>query len=78
MVAMGARRQPAPASGVFFARHRGGLSACYPTALLRTCAGKLEEVVFHSDHGTQYTALAVAACCDQADILRSMGTVGDC
>ena len=39
MVAIGARRQPAPASGVFFARHRGGLSACYPTALLRTCAG---------------------------------------
>ena len=36
------------------------------------------EVVFHSDHGTQYTALAVAARCDQADILRSMGTVGDC
>ena len=36
------------------------------------------KVVFHSDHGTQYTALAVAARCDQADILRSMGTVGDC
>ncbi len=35
-------------------------------------------VVLHSDHGTQYTALAVAARCDQADILRSMGTVGDC
>ena len=36
------------------------------------------KVVFHSDHGTQYTALAVAARCAQADILRSMGTVGDC
>ncbi len=35
-------------------------------------------VVFHSDRGSQYTALAFTRRCAQAGIERSMGSAGDC
>ncbi|MGH2411548.1 MAG: IS3 family transposase [Chloroflexota bacterium] len=35
-------------------------------------------VIHHSDHGCQYTALAFGARCQAAQVVPSMGTVGDC
>lgn len=37
-----------------------------------------EEVIHHSDHGTQYTSLAFGKRCREAGIRPSMGSVGDC
>lgn len=36
------------------------------------------EVIHHSDHGTEYTALAFGKRCTQLGIQMSMGSVGDC
>jgi putative transposase len=36
-----------------------------------------KEVIHHSDHGSQYTALAFGDRCRQAGVRPSMGTVGD-
>jgi putative transposase len=36
------------------------------------------EVIHHSDHGTEYTAVAFGKRCTQLGIQMSMGTVGDC
>jgi len=36
-----------------------------------------EGLIHHSDHGSQYTALAFTERLEQAEILGSMGTVGD-
>ena len=35
-------------------------------------------VIHHSDHGCQYTACAFGARCQEARIVPSMGSVGDC
>jgi putative transposase len=35
-------------------------------------------VIHHSDHGSQYTALAFGERCDEAGVRPSMGSVGDC
>jgi putative transposase len=35
-------------------------------------------VIHHSDHGCQYTSVAFGARCQQAGIVPSMGSVGDC
>ena len=43
---------------------------------LQTRAAK--GVVFHSDRGSQYTALAFTKRCAEAGIARSMGAVGNC
>ncbi len=37
-----------------------------------------EGVVFHSDHGSQYTAIAFGKRCREAGMRPSMGSVGDC
>jgi putative transposase len=37
-----------------------------------------EEVIHHSDHGTEYTAVAFSKRCGELGITRSMGSVGDC
>ena len=37
-----------------------------------------EGLIHHSDHGSQYTAMAFAECCRSAGIRQSMGSVGDC
>jgi transposase InsO family protein len=39
---------------------------------------KPEGVVHHSDHGSQYTALAFGARCREAGVRPSLGSVGDC
>ena len=36
------------------------------------------SVIHHSDHGSQYTALAFGQRCRQAGVRPSMGSVGDC
>jgi putative transposase len=36
------------------------------------------EVIHHSDHGSEYTAVAFGRRCGQLGITRSMGSVGDC
>ena len=36
------------------------------------------QVIHHSDHGCQYTALAFGARCREAGVRPSMGSVGDC
>ena len=35
-------------------------------------------VIHHSDHGTEYTAVAFSTRCGELGITRSMGSVGDC
>jgi putative transposase len=35
-------------------------------------------VIHHSDHGSQYTALAFQERCQRAGVRSSMGSVGDC
>jgi putative transposase len=35
-------------------------------------------VIHHSDHGSQYTALAFGKRCDEAGVRPSMGSIGDC
>jgi putative transposase len=37
-----------------------------------------QQVIHHSDHGTQYTSLAFGARCSQVGVRPSMGSVGDC
>ena len=37
-----------------------------------------QEVIHHSDHGTQYTSIAFGKRCDDLGIRPSMGSVGDC
>ena len=37
-----------------------------------------QGVIFHSDHGSQFTALVFTSRCEQAGVLRSMGAVGRC
>jgi transposase InsO family protein len=36
-----------------------------------------EAVIFHSDHGCQYTSYAFGKRCQEADVMPSMGSVGD-
>jgi transposase InsO family protein len=41
--------------------------------------GRLADgAIFHSDHGTQYTSHAFAACCAQLAVRQSMGRTGVC
>lgn len=37
-----------------------------------------EQVIHHSDQGTQYTSIAFGRRCKQAGVRPSMGSVGDC
>ena len=37
-----------------------------------------DEVIHHSDHGGEYTAVAFSTRCRELGITRSMGSVGDC
>ena len=37
-----------------------------------------ENVIHHSDQGTQYTSIAFGSCCHEAGVRPSMGSVGDC
>ena len=37
-----------------------------------------EKVIHHSDHGTEYTAVAFSTRCRELGITRSMGSIGDC
>lgn len=36
------------------------------------------DVIYHSDQGTQYTAMAFGMRCREAGVRPSMGSVGDC
>ncbi|GAA2542187.1 IS3 family transposase [Streptomyces fimbriatus] len=45
-------------------------------AAVRTRGGRVDGVIFHSDHGAQYGSKTFADACHQAGILRSMGAVG--
>ena len=37
-----------------------------------------DNVIHHSDQGTQYTSIAFGLCCKHAGVRPSMGSVGDC
>src|SRR5690242_9169447 len=37
-----------------------------------------QQVIHHSDQGTQYTSVAFGARCEAAGVRPSMGSVGDC
>ncbi len=41
-------------------------------------SGGPEQVVHHSDHGTQYTSIAFGKRCREAGVRPSMGSIGDC
>ncbi|MFK0022650.1 IS3 family transposase [Streptomyces sp. NPDC090798] len=43
---------------------------------VRTRGGRVDDVIFHSDHGAQYGSKAFADACHRAGIRRSMGAVG--
>ncbi|TDD40267.1 IS3 family transposase [Saccharopolyspora elongata] len=45
-------------------------------AAVRARGGGVEDVIFHSDRGTQYTSASFAAVCDRHGVHRSMGRVG--
>ncbi|KOV55819.1 integrase [Streptomyces sp. MMG1121] len=45
-------------------------------AAVRTRGGRVDGVIFHSDHGAQYRSKAFADACHRAGILRSMAAVG--
>nr|WP_095850061.1 IS3 family transposase [Streptomyces sp. Ag82_O1-15] len=45
-------------------------------AAVRIRGGRVDGVIFHSDHGAQYGAKAPADACHRAGIRRSMGAVG--
>ena len=42
------------------------------------CQRKPDEVIHHSDQGSQYTKVAFGKRCRQAGVRPSMGSVGDC
>lgn len=37
-----------------------------------------EDLIFHSDHGCQYTSIAFGKRCQEAGVRPSLGSVGDC
>jgi len=37
-----------------------------------------QEVIHHSDHGTEYTSIAFGLRCKEAGVRPSLGSVGDC
>ncbi len=39
---------------------------------------RIAGVVFHSDHGSQYTSSDYRQLCERFGITQSMGSVGDC
>ncbi|MEU3207359.1 IS3 family transposase [Streptomyces cyaneofuscatus] len=45
-------------------------------AAVRTRDGRVDGVIFHSDHGARYGSGTFADACHQAGVLRSMGAVG--
>ncbi|WP_443077973.1 transposase [Streptomyces sp. NBC_01450] len=45
-------------------------------AAVRTRGGRVDDVIFHSDHGAQYGSKAFADACHRAGIRRSTGAVG--
>lgn len=45
-------------------------------AAVRMRGGRVHNVVFHSDHGAQYTSAAFATACAAAKIRQSMGAIG--
>jgi transposase InsO family protein len=46
-------------------------------AAVATRGSKVRGVLFHTDHGTQYTAAAFADVCDHHGVVQSMGRIGD-
>jgi transposase InsO family protein len=46
-------------------------------AAVATRGGNVRSVLFHTDHGTQYTAGAFAGLCDHHGVVQSMGRIGD-
>lgn len=45
-------------------------------AAVHTRGGRVDDVIFHSDHGAQYGSKAFTDACHRAGIRRSMGAVG--
>jgi transposase InsO family protein len=46
-------------------------------AAVATRGGSVRGVLFHTDHGAQYTATAFAALCGHHGVVQSMGRIGD-
>jgi transposase InsO family protein len=46
-------------------------------AAVTSRGGNIAGVVFHTDHGTQYTSTAFAELCDHHGVIQSMGRIGD-
>ena len=53
------------------------LDALHAAVGTRGGAGRVGGVIFHSDHGCQYTADAYRDACTKLGVTQSMGTVGD-
>ncbi|MGC9671592.1 IS3 family transposase [Planosporangium sp. 12N6] len=45
-------------------------------AAVRARGGRVDNVIFHSDRGAQYTSADFAAACDRHGVCRSMGRIG--
>lgn len=56
---------------------RAELAADALEAAVATHGGTIAGVVFHTDHGAQYSSAAFAELCDHHGVVQSMGRVGD-
>lgn len=56
---------------------RAELAADALEAAVATRGGTIAGVVFHTDHGAQYSSAAFAELCDHHGVVQSMGRVGD-
>jgi transposase InsO family protein len=56
---------------------RAELAADALAAAVATRGGTIAGVVFHTDHGAQYSSAAFAELCDHHGVVQSMGRVGD-
>lgn len=56
---------------------RAGLAADALEAAVAARGGNVAGVVFHTDHGAQYSSAAFAELCDHHGVVQSMGRVGD-
>jgi transposase InsO family protein len=56
---------------------RAELAADALEAAVATRGGTVAGVVFHTDHGSQYSSAAFAELCDHHGVVQSMGRIGD-
>ncbi|MFF7234456.1 IS3 family transposase [Streptomyces sioyaensis] len=59
-------------------RHDAALVSASLRMAATTRGGRVDGVIFHSDHGSEYTSTAYGDLCDRLSVVQSMGRVGSC